>query len=210
MILLLLLSLIIIYLFFGVFVLIQILIWTIVFFLSNFLIGINPFNKEFHTIRIMSVIVIISILWYNSTKLNIATAFILPLSISNISYLDDFTKGHTGIIVDPNVKKELLYSITIGETSKLLNSLDSDSNYIANIEYINDLSIHYLDVSNGNTNTPRMILSNPFLINKFSSPTLLTKFMNERLELMIDYYYLDDSVLQDSTIILITCSKFNF
>lgn len=209
MILLLLLSLVIIYAFFGTFVLIQILIWSLVFFLSNFLIGINPLYKEFHTIRIMSVIVIIFILYYNSIKLNVANAFILPLSISNITYLDDFTKNHRGIIVDPNVNKELLYSITIGETSKLLNNLDSDSNYIGAIEYINDLSIYHLDVNNGNSNTPKMILSNPFLFNKFSSTSLLTKFMNERLEMMIDYFYLDDSVLEDSSIILLTYSKIN-
>ena len=210
MILLLLLSLVIIYAFFGTFVLIQILIWSLVLFLSNFLIGINPFNKEFHTIRIMSIIVIIFIVYYNSIKLNVANAFILPLSISNITYLDDFTKDHRGIIVDPNVNKELLYSITTGETSKLLNNLDSDSNYIGAIEFINDLSIYFSDVDNGNSNTPKMILSNPFLFNKFSSPSLLTKFMNERLEMMIDYYYLDDSVLEDSSIILFTYSKINF
>ena len=208
MILLVLLSLIIIYLFFGVFVLIQILIWTMVFFLSNFLIGINPFNKEYHTIRLMSIIVIIFILWYNSTKLNIGTAYILPLSISKITWLDDFTNDHRGIIVDPGVNKELLYSNTVDETTKLLNSLDSDSNYIGAIEYVNDLSIYHLDLYNNN-NKPRMILSNPFLFNKFSSCSLLTKFMNERLELMIDYYYLDDSVLEDSSIILFTYSKIN-
>jgi hypothetical protein len=210
MILLLLLSLITIYLFFGVFVLIQILLLTIVFFSSNFLIAINPFSKEFHIIRIMSVIVIIFILYNNSIKLNIANAFILPLSINNISYLDDFINKDSPMLIDSNVKKELFYSSKVGETSKLLNSLDNDSNYIATIEYINDLSIYHLDVYNRNTNSPKMILSNPFLINKFSSSILLTKFMNERLELMIDYYYLDDSVLQDSTIILLTYSKFNY
>jgi len=209
MILLLLLSLITIYMFFGTFVLIQILIWTIVLFLSNFLIAINPFSKEFHIIRIMSVIVIIFILYYNSIKLNIATALILPLSISNISYLNDYSDKDSPIIIDFNVKKELLYLHNVDETTKFINNLDRDSNYIATIEYINDLSIYHLDVYNNNNNTPRMILSDPFLINKFSSTTLLTKFMNERLELMIDYYYLDDSVLQDSTIILLTYSKFN-
>ena len=54
-----------------------------------------------------------------------------------------------------------------------------------------------------------MLLSNPFLINKFSSPTLISKFINERLELMIDYYYLDDSVLEESSIVLLTYCKFN-
>jgi len=209
MILLLLLSLITIYLFFGVFVLIQILILTIVFFSSNFLIAINPFSKEFYIIRIMSIIVIIFILYNNSIKLNIATTLILPLSISNISYLNDYSDKDSPIIIDFNVKKELLHLHNVDETTKFINNLDRDSNYIATIEYINDLSIYHLDVYNNNTNTPRMILSDPFLINKFSSTTLLTKFMNERLELMIDYYYLDDSVLQDSTIILLTYSKFN-
>ena len=93
----------------------------------------------------MSIIVIIFILYYNSIKLNITTAYILPFSIGKISYWDEFMDSDTFVKIDSDVKKELFYSNTVDEITKLLNSLDSNSNYIASIEYVNDLSIHYLD-----------------------------------------------------------------
>jgi hypothetical protein len=43
--------------------------------------------------------------------------------------------------------------------------------------------------------SPKIILSKPFLINKNSSPTTIMKFINERIDLMIDILYLDDYVL---------------
>lgn len=43
-----------------------------------------------------------------------------------------------------------------------------------------------------------MILSKPFLINKYSSAETITKFIYERLEIMVDYYYLDDTVIEDT------------
>jgi hypothetical protein len=42
-----------------------------------------------------------------------------------------------------------------------------------------------------------MIISKPILINKMSSPTTISKFLDERLNLMVDCYYLDDTIIQD-------------
>lgn len=42
-----------------------------------------------------------------------------------------------------------------------------------------------------------MILTKPFIINKDSSALILTKFFYEQLDLMVDCYYLDDTILQD-------------
>lgn len=150
----------------------------------------------------MSIVVIIIILYYNSIDINIASAIILPLSISNITYFDEITKKNS-VTIYSNVNKEIFHECSVDKLSKFLKTLDIDTNYIVTIEYISDISIYYLD----EINKPRLLLSNPFLINNFSSATLLTKFMNERLELMIDYFYLDDSVLQDSSIILLTYTK---
>jgi hypothetical protein len=44
---------------------------------------------------------------------------------------------------------------------------------------------------------PVMVLSKAFLLNKFSSEEIITKFIFERLEEMVDYYYLDDSIIQE-------------
>jgi hypothetical protein len=41
-----------------------------------------------------------------------------------------------------------------------------------------------------------MSLSNCILINRDSSPTTITKFILERLEYMVDYFYLDDTIIQ--------------
>jgi hypothetical protein len=53
-----------------------------------------------------------------------------------------------------------------------------------------------------------MSLSNPVLINLNSSPTTINKFILERLEYMVDYYYLDDTIIQkesDSAVSLTYC-----
>jgi len=43
---------------------------------------------------------------------------------------------------------------------------------------------------------PQMLLSKPILINKNSSSTTINKFIWERLDNMVDTYYLDDTILQ--------------
>lgn len=53
---------------------------------------------------------------------------------------------------------------------------------------------------------PKMVLSKPFLVNKYSSETLLTKFINERLINMVDCFYLDDKILEEG-LVIVTFSK---
>jgi hypothetical protein len=90
--------------------------------------------------------------------------------------------------VDSEIRYKIFHLHNITETKEFLNELDSNENYVVTIEFIRDF--YYED-------TPRMLLSNPFLRNKFSSETNITKFIWERLEFMVDVYYLDDSILQD-------------
>jgi len=52
----------------------------------------------------------------------------------------------------------------------------------------------------------------PFFINRFSSQITIQQFIDERLEFMVDYYYLDDSIIQETKngagpVILLTCNK---
>ena len=42
-----------------------------------------------------------------------------------------------------------------------------------------------------------MIVAKPFLINRFSSATTLSIFIIKRLNYMVDYYYLDDTIIQE-------------
>jgi hypothetical protein len=157
-----------------------------VFFLSNFLIGINPHLRNFHAIRIMSIIVIILILYYNTKHLSIATAFILPLSLNRVTYADKLNRY---IEFDSEIQTQALSLLNVNEISEFLDDLDAKENYIASFEFIPDICCHQEE-------GPLMFLSKPILMNKFSSPEILTKFIHERLELMVDYYYLDDSIIQ--------------
>ena len=89
MILILLIFLVLIQIHYGLLVLFQVIIWLVVFITSNILIGINPWNIQFHITRILSICVIIFILWINSSDISIQKAILLPLSISKIDFLED-------------------------------------------------------------------------------------------------------------------------
>jgi hypothetical protein len=65
------------------------MIWLLVFFLANFLLGFNPDSKEYKFIRIFSVFIIFFILYFNINSES-ALLFIIPLSKSKISLLYDF------------------------------------------------------------------------------------------------------------------------
>jgi hypothetical protein len=185
MILILLLFLLATYIKLGAFVLIQIIIWLIVFISSNFLIGINPSNIQFKITRILSVCVIVFLLWFNSLEISVHTTMLLPLSIVKISYVHEFDS--LIYISDSNTKEERLYLWNYEEIKDFLNSLDIDDNYIVNMEFI---------PSDEDMYAPQLILSKPFLINRHSSVTTIMKFINERLDYMIEFFYLDDIVIQ--------------
>jgi hypothetical protein len=49
----------------------------------------------------------------------------------------------------------------------------------------------------------KLFISDPILINKDSSPLLLTQFIMNRLNIMIDLYYLDDSIINSKDSIIV-------
>jgi hypothetical protein len=114
-------------------------------------------------------------------------ALILPLSIDEISYLDE---RDSPVIVSDTVNKEFISVYDMEDLTNFLANQDIEDNYVVNIVFIQD--IVYCSI-----NMPQLLLSRPFLVNRSSSPTLLNKFIDERLQLMIDLYYLDDSILNN-------------
>jgi hypothetical protein len=85
----------------------------------------------------------------------------------------------------------------------LKNELDKNETYIVSMEFI---------PSKEDIDAPQLILSKPFLIHQYSSTPTIEMFINERLEFMIDIYYLDDSIIQPNKdkigpIIKLTCHK---
>jgi hypothetical protein len=111
----------------------------------------------------------------------------VPVSISRISYLNDLD-----IPVTPDFeseKIEIFREFTIKETKEFLNKLEDNETYILDISFIPNIELLDLDA-------PEMLLSNTLLINQNSSTTTITKFILERLDFMVDYYYLDDTIIQ--------------
>jgi hypothetical protein len=189
MIILLLLGLSIIYITWGFLPLIQIIIWLIVLFLSNFLLGLNPDSRELQVIRIMSVLTIIIIIYYNTTIHSIANmSILLPFSREKITFIHDFKKelfvkgdGYSSLMI---VKPRFDYS----QESHFLNSLGNIDNYILNILFISD-------IKSISKNMPRICLSDSILINKSSYPSTLSNHIQDQLDVMRDIYLIDESIL---------------
>jgi hypothetical protein len=54
--------------------------------------------------------------------------------------------------------------------------------------------MYFTPCESDNLDVPDIILSKPFLINKYSSNTTISYFIHERLNYMVDSYFLDKSI----------------
>jgi len=162
----------------GLFVTTQILICLIVYFLSNFLIGINPFRLDYYLFRIFTLLIIILLIYYH-TDSEFAISCLLPFSTDKITFFDS--------IEDYKIEDKPQYFILrkLDQSSILdfYDILDYNTNYVLEIEFI--LNIKH----NGEENMPRLDLSYPIIVNKYSSISLLLKFLNAQLFLMNKYFY---------------------
>nr|WEH01508.1 hypothetical protein [Russula griseocarnosa] len=185
MIFIILIGIIFLYIHYGLFITIEILVWITVFIVSNTLLGINPHSKELKIIRIMSIIALIFIIYFNFNSDHYKFT-VLALSIDKISYLHEFNKPISGGGRSSFIK--WVYLNKNDDIPTFIKNLDDDKNYIVSIEFVPGRSNYCADA-------PELILSRPFLINKFSSPTLITKFIFERLDLMDIYFQLDEDFM---------------
>jgi hypothetical protein len=136
----------------------------------------------------MSILVIIFILYFNTKEMSIITTLLFPLSVDKISFLDDI---ESAVIIDDKVRKEEIFLNNTEDIPNFINKLENNQDYIVSIAFVRDLI-------NFSKHHPQMILSRSVLVNKFSSPTTITKFIDERLNFMIECYHLDDSIFQDT------------
>jgi hypothetical protein len=83
------------------------------------------------------------------------------------------------------------------EIATLLENLSESENYWTSFCF-------YPDISGYNNEAGiKMWINDPIIINKDSNPLLLTKFILNRLNLMIDLYYLDDSIINSENSIIV-------
>ena len=110
------------------------------------------------------------------------------MSLNKITYLDQILENKILIISDPYT--DIFYFNDSLEIHQFLERLEKDKVYVLSLEFILTL-LTYDDDS------PIITLSKPILITKNSNPRTISKFIKERIDLMIDSYFLDDERIQN-------------
>jgi hypothetical protein len=94
------------------------------------------------------------------------------------------------------------------EIKHFLKNLEIDTVYVATLEFVySEMLIDEED--------PIILLSKPILITKNSNPTVISKFIIEKIRLVCDIYFLEDEILtckqgnKDGPGVIIKYSKIN-
>jgi hypothetical protein len=76
-------------------------------------------------------------------------------------------------------------------------NLDENNDFWVSISFYPDLVVYNID------DGMKLYICDPILVNRDSDPLLLSQFITTRLQRMIDFYYLDDSIIDNKDSVLI-------
>ena len=174
---------------------IQVIIWILLYLVTNFIIGFHPFSFKWNIIRVFSIIMILYITIRNIDQSIYITSLLMPFSQDKIHFVHDFDVKSIKFY---DIKNSLFYlkNLTLDITN-FINNLNEEDNYWISLSFYPDISVYNID------GAMQIYICDPILINKDSSPLLLTQFINDRLNVMIDFYYLDDSIINSKDSIII-------
>jgi len=174
---------------------IQIIIWCAMYLFANFIIGFHPFSFNWNIIRIISIIMILYLSYKNLDKSIYSTSLLMPISQDKIQFVHDFE------IKSLNYYKTRKTVLKINELTldimDFIYNLNEDDNYWVSLSFYPSITGYNLD------DGMQLFISDPILINKDSSSILLTQFIMDRLHIMIDFYYLDDSIINNNDSIIV-------
>lgn len=125
------------------------------------------------------------------------------MTINNITYLDQIIPNQ--IFISTNSLNSSLFFYDSIEIKQFLQTLDMDCSYVVTFKFV----ISWLSYEE---DSPTINLGKPILITKNSNPQIIAKFLRDRVNLAIDCYYLDDSMILDNKegpAIIINYSKIN-
>jgi len=114
------------------------------------------------------------------------------MSINKITYLNTILPNN--LFLFNNSSKIRLYFNDYLEIIHFLGSLEQDKVYVLTFELVVSWFLFEED-------SPVLNLSKPILVTKNSNPKLIFKFINDKIRLACDTYYLDDTILE-----MIECS----
>ena len=177
----------------GLVGILTILVWTINLFLTTMILIQNPENFWIRIVQLLSIFFIVFII-----MLDISTfyssfyklAFIIPLSINKITYLEDLVENERNNISISKFYTNRFYFNDFNEVSEFLNSLENDKSYLITFEFI----LSWLQYEEDN---PALVLSKPILISKDSNPWLISNFIKNRINLACNNYYLDEDMISE-------------
>jgi len=179
----------------GLVGILSILVWTINLFLTTMILIQNPENFWIRIIQLLSIFFIVFII-----MLDISTfyssfykfAFIIPLSINKITYLEDLVEneGNNKISIS-KIYTDRFYFNDYKEVSEFINSLENDKSYLITFEFI---FLSWLQYEEDN---PALVLSKPIIISKDSNPWLISNFIKNRINLACNNYYLDEDMISE-------------
>jgi len=115
------------------------------------------------------------------------------MSINKITYLNTILPNN--LFLFNNSSKIRLYFNDYLEIIQFLGSLEQDKVYVLTFELVVSWFLFEED-------SPVLNLSKPILVTKNSNPKLIFKFINDKIRLACDTYYLDDTILE-----MIECSN---
>jgi len=190
----------IIYLQFGLIQLAQIIIWIIVLFLFNFLLGINPDYTQFKVIRAMAIIFIINSLIFNNSLYSIS--ILIPFSLFEIDFRDSFEWKFNSFKIKPVISYHNLQTLT-KDIEHLLLSLNDDENYSMGLSFISS----YKEWNSNKENIHPIFIDDAIIVNQESDPILITQFIMENLDnkgLFISNWLFNDESLNSLDPVILT------
>ena len=152
---------------------ILILLLMFIFIVSNWIIGINPYSKEMHFVRIMSFCSLLILLYINTTDTSIVYSTIIPFSRNGITFFKDY---NSELSVNSKTEFYSLYHCDLTDVANFLNILEDNKDYLVNIYFIP------FELNEDIT------LSEAILVNKLSNKYLLLQHIVNCLLIMDDKY----------------------
>jgi len=86
------------------------------------------------------------------------------------------------------------------QIADFLDQLDYNKNYILSIQFFTNVAFF-------DQNVPQMSLSLPILVNRFSSSTTISIHIIDKIEEMIDIFYLEYSIVNSPSILALTYTE---
>lgn len=171
-------------------VLLAVLTWLLVFIISNYLLGLDPNNREMIIIRIISIFIIIVILYYNSLEYTIISCFVIPLSLTKITFLNDILNDQEINRLDIIcIRKADFIWFNFSDFKDIMNLLslfEDNKAYIVTFDLI-------IDQSGYESGDPSLLLGLPILVNKNSNPWLISRYLTEQVVKAINSYNLESN-----------------